>query len=247
MQNISIRLIQRVAVGTMALLLFFALALISHHALGSWLFLGTLAGVIGLALWEYYEMAVTRGYAPSVRIGFWTAVAYLVALFLSLHYHEMSQLYAIVLLSGVLVFFCQNYQQPQEELIANSAITLFGFVYIAVSLGYLLMITYYPFQEISQDGRWWLIYAVVVTKMTDVGAYIFGKWRGKTPLAPQVSPNKSVEGSPGRTRLRPLCRLPDPRLTPHSPTALLRPMPRLWPLPRHHRTNRRSPRIPPQT
>ncbi len=197
MQNISIRLIQRIAVGTMALLLFFALALISHHSLGSWLFLGALASVVGLALWEYYEMAVTRGYAPSVRIGFWTAVAYLIALFFSQHYHEMNQLYALVLLAGVIAFFCQNYQQPQEELIANSAITLFGFVYIAISLGSLLLITYYPFQEVTQDGRWWLIYAVVVTKMTDVGAYIFGKWRGKTPLAPQVSPNKSVEGALG--------------------------------------------------
>lgn len=196
-QNISIRLIQRVAVGTLALFLFSSLALMSHHPFGAWLFLGVLGSAIGLALWEYYEMAVTRGYAPYVRTGFWTSVAYLIALFFSVHYHELEFLYVLVFLVSILAFFFLNYQKPEENLIANSAITFFGFVYVVISLSFLLLVTYYPFQEIEQDGRWWLIYAVLVTKMTDVGAYIFGKWQGKTPLAPQVSPKKSIEGALG--------------------------------------------------
>ncbi len=197
MQNISIRVVQRIVIGTIAMFLFLALALMSHHTLGSWLFLAALASFVGMAIWEYYEMAIARGYAPFVRIGFWMTVAYLVAIFFSLRYHELENLHAVVFLAGVLVFFFQNYQRPQQDLIANSAITLFGFFYIAVSFSYLLCIAYFPFQELAQDGRWWLIYAVVVTKMTDVGAYILGKWRGKIPLAPAISPKKSVEGALG--------------------------------------------------
>ena len=120
------------------------------------------------------------------------------AIFLSLWYDGFYSLYAFVFFfAGVLSFFFQNYQQPQDNLIANAAITLFGFAYIAVSLSSLLFITYFPFQETLQDGRWWMIYVVVVTKTTDIGAYFFGKWRGKTPLAPQISPKKSVEGAIG--------------------------------------------------
>jgi len=188
---------QRTAMGTLALALFLILALISHHPLGGWLFLTILGSTVGLALWEYYEMAILRGYAPYLRTGIWTAVAYLIAIFFSVRYHEMEFFYLLVLLGAVLSFFFQNYQQPQEDVIANSAITLFGFIYIAISFSFLLLISYYPFQNPLQDGRWWLVYAVVVTKMTDVGAYIIGKWSGKTPLAPQISPQKSVEGALG--------------------------------------------------
>ncbi len=193
----SIRMIQRVAVGTLAMFLFLFLALVSHHAVGSWFFLIALASAVGVALREYYEMAVERGYGPYIRTGLWTAMAYLGAIFLSLWYDGFYSLYAFVFFAGVLSFFFQNYQQPQDNLIANAAITLFGFAYIAVSLSSLLFITYFPFQETLQDGRWWMIYVVVVTKMTDIGAYFFGKWRGKTPLAPQISPKKSVEGAIG--------------------------------------------------
>ena len=215
-QKISIGVAQRVAVGTTTMLLFLFLALISHHPIGSWLFLGVLTATVGLALWEYYEMALTRGYSPYMRIGLWASVAYLVSLFLSLYYHELTELHILVFLAAILVFFYQNYRQPQENLIANSAVTLFCFVYITLSLSYLLLVTYFPFEKSSQDGRWWLIYAVVVTKMTDVGGYIVGKWRGKTPLAPQISPKKSVEGAIGGLALAMIAALFIPILHPEG-------------------------------
>jgi phosphatidate cytidylyltransferase len=54
----------------------------------------------------------------------------------------------------------------------------------------------FPFGSI-QDGRWWLIYVLAVTKMTDIGAYFCGKLFGKTKLAAYISPKKTIEGSLG--------------------------------------------------
>jgi phosphatidate cytidylyltransferase len=47
------------------------------------------------------------------------------------------------------------------------------------------------------DGRWWLVYLLVVTKITDIGAYFIGRLWGKRRLAPVLSPKKTIEGAFG--------------------------------------------------
>jgi phosphatidate cytidylyltransferase len=46
-------------------------------------------------------------------------------------------------------------------------------------------------------GRDWLLFAVLVTFATDSGAYFTGRLLGRRPLAPNVSPGKTWEGSAG--------------------------------------------------
>jgi phosphatidate cytidylyltransferase len=45
------------------------------------------------------------------------------------------------------------------------------------------------------DGRWWIAYLLVVTKITDVGAYFAGSLWGRRKLAPAISPKKTIEGA----------------------------------------------------
>lgn len=44
------------------------------------------------------------------------------------------------------------------------------------------------------DGSWVFMYVVGIVVMADVGAYLFGRWLGKSKLAPNVSPGKSWAG-----------------------------------------------------
>jgi phosphatidate cytidylyltransferase len=44
-------------------------------------------------------------------------------------------------------------------------------------------------------GRGWIAYLLVVTKITDIGAYFAGSLWGRRKLAPQISPGKTVEGA----------------------------------------------------
>ena len=46
-------------------------------------------------------------------------------------------------------------------------------------------------------GAWLLLFAVVGPVAADVGGYAFGRLFGRRPLAPAVSPNKTVEGAIG--------------------------------------------------
>jgi phosphatidate cytidylyltransferase len=45
------------------------------------------------------------------------------------------------------------------------------------------------------DGRWWITYLLVVTKITDIGAYFGGNLWGRRKLAPNISPKKTIEGA----------------------------------------------------
>ncbi|MFL1695774.1 phosphatidate cytidylyltransferase [Weissella kandleri] len=44
-----------------------------------------------------------------------------------------------------------------------------------------------------------IFFAMLIVWLTDSGAYMIGRKIGKTPLAPRLSPNKTVEGSVGGT------------------------------------------------
>jgi phosphatidate cytidylyltransferase len=47
----------------------------------------------------------------------------------------------------------------------------------------------------AHEGAKLLLFLVVVVQLSDVLQYVFGKTLGRRPVAPQVSPNKTVEGT----------------------------------------------------
>lgn len=48
-----------------------------------------------------------------------------------------------------------------------------------------------------QVGGWLLLFVILVTKISDIGAYFTGSFFGRHRLAPSVSPAKSIEGAIG--------------------------------------------------
>ena len=57
-------------------------------------------------------------------------------------------------------------------------------------------IVVHPFRS-ADMGAWLMLYAAVCVWATDTFAYIVGKTIGRTPLAPTLSPGKTVEGAIG--------------------------------------------------
>jgi len=66
-----------------------------------------------------------------------------------------------------------------------------GVVYIPVSLSLLIFIKEF------EGGTFWIIWLLLVTFANDTGAFYTGTFFGKKPLSPNISPNKTIEGSLG--------------------------------------------------
>jgi phosphatidate cytidylyltransferase len=77
--------------------------------------------------------------------------------------------------------------------------TVFGLVYVAVLLQYLVrIVTPLRGDEILSDGRLVLcLWVVAVAKFCDVGALLTGLAIGRHPMAPHISPRKTWEGAAG--------------------------------------------------
>ena len=70
--------------------------------------------------------------------------------------------------------------------------TVFGVIYTVVFYGFLVRIQFSP--PGGGDGLVLLLFVVMVTKFSDMGAYGFGVIFGKHKMIPHISPAKSWEG-----------------------------------------------------
>ncbi len=66
-----------------------------------------------------------------------------------------------------------------------------GIVYIPVSLSLLI------FVKELEGGTFWIIWLLIVVFANDTGAFYGGTFFGKKALSPNISPNKTIEGSIG--------------------------------------------------
>lgn len=90
-----------------------------------------------------------------------------------------------------LILFALHFKQ-KDGAIVDLAVSSFGLLYLAIPMGMVVSILY---SGAGEDGRWWVAYLLVVTKITDIGAYFAGSLWGRRKLAPHISPGKTVEGA----------------------------------------------------
>lgn len=95
---------------------------------------------------------------------------------------------AFVMVLLVLKLFSK---QPLQDTVEETANTFFGVLYFALLLSYLI------FLRKDDDGRQLIFMLFLITWFGDTFAYYIGSAVGKHPLAPTISPKKSIEGTIG--------------------------------------------------
>jgi phosphatidate cytidylyltransferase len=73
--------------------------------------------------------------------------------------------------------------------------TLFGLMYVPWLLNFIQKINFFFYPGL--DGRYYLLYFVLVTKFSDSGAYAVGSLIGRHKMIPRISPGKTWEGFGG--------------------------------------------------
>lgn len=101
--------------------------------------------------------------------------------------------------TGFLILFVlglcvrQFLSQTQEQAIQAIGCTLLGLMYVPWLLNFIQKINFYP----GVEGRFYVLYFILVTKFSDLGAYVTGSLIGKHKMIPRISPGKTWEGFGG--------------------------------------------------
>jgi phosphatidate cytidylyltransferase len=98
------------------------------------------------------------------------------------------------LLAGLIVFsLIWALFNTREHPTADWGITVASALYLGFMLGHFVTLRLRP------DGMYWTYYAILMTWVSDTGAYFVGRAIGKRKLWPRISPKKTWEGLAGGT------------------------------------------------
>jgi phosphatidate cytidylyltransferase len=147
-------------------------------------FLAFVLVVAALALWEYLGLADAMG-AKTPRI---VMEVFLAVLFAAIF--RRPDLAAPVLASlSLILFVVCAFRSPVNRVLADTAFSVFGLLYIGLSLATLYLLS-------TQDnGPSLLLFLFLAVWAGDIAALYIGRAFGRRKLAPTLSPNKTWEGS----------------------------------------------------
>ena len=157
-------------------------------------FLGMVGGA---GAWELYRMARHGGVEPLETLGIPLAAALPVFAWLD-HLDMLRSPAAVggvvfVSLLGATIWSRGVGGRPLESV----AVTVFGALYTGGMLAFGYSLRHHRFVVGAAAGTALVMFPVILTWASDIGAYFIGRWLGTTRLMPSISPGKTRAGALG--------------------------------------------------
>lgn len=169
-----------------------------------WMFLVIVGSLTLLGLVEYFRLFHDAGQRRFRRIAYGVALFHVAAQFAPLlgcpvtwpgHIDGAAVAVLFIIIVLARIWRPLEGQQTLHEI----AVTVFGFAYIVLLLGFVAKILQLPLTAAdgSPSAPFYILYLIAVTKFTDMGAYAIGSLIGKHKMVPHVSPGKTWQGFGG--------------------------------------------------
>jgi phosphatidate cytidylyltransferase len=160
-----------------------------------------------LAQREFYQLIEGKGARPLTSAGLGFGAAVIAVAWFSSEYHAM-----LLMTASLLVLMVAQLGKARiEESLASISGTFFGVFYVAWLLSHSVLLRFFfrsaeahsggeslsSIGLVPESGIFLTIYCLAAVVLCDAGAYFAGRSWGRRKLAPEISPNKSVEGALG--------------------------------------------------
>ncbi|HNU75566.1 MAG: Phosphatidate cytidylyltransferase [Deltaproteobacteria bacterium ADurb.BinA179] len=168
--------------GALILLVIFAVPAVLGPA---WAFFIVVLAVIPVCLYEFYRVGLEKDARPLGALGLVGSFLYLYTIYMCSPAESLLTLCgigAVILIAGLYLF------EKGRATARQVSFALSGLIYPLGLLSFWILV------RNGIDGRFWMIFGLLATFLADVGAYYVGKNLGRHPLAPRLSPKKTVEG-----------------------------------------------------
>lgn len=160
-----------------------------------------IAGIALFALREYFKLTKHQGIRIFTLTGMLCAVAYLVASFFILRSDGRDAFGGLemgIFVAFLIIIFIRQMVRPaaEREPLEAIAYTVFGLLYIPWMFNFLTKIIYLAPRapDGATTGQYYVVLVLIITKFSDMGAYVTGSLFGKHPFVPHISPHKTWEG-----------------------------------------------------
>src|SRR6185503_6706901 len=173
-----------------------------HKLVSDTVFLVMMMALAGFGLAEFYGLVEKRGLICFKEWGIFGGLLLMASTFFYLSgllgVHE-APAKANDFETSLLIIFVLGLCVRQFVSTSNTAgllaisTTLFGLMYVAWLLNFIQKINFFP----RANGTYYVLYFILVTKCSDIGAYCVGSLIGKTKMIPRISPGKTWEGFGG--------------------------------------------------
>jgi len=156
-------------------------------------------------LLEFYDLAEKRGLACFRYTGVIGGVLLMLGTFLNVTGHlgtangsparvnDFETSFLILFVLGLCVR--QLMAKDNSTGLTAIAVTLLGLMYVPWLLNFIQKINFFP--GLGGDGKYFVFYFILLTKFSDMGAYVVGSLIGKHKMIPRISPAKTWEGFAG--------------------------------------------------
>ena len=146
------------------------------------------SAILLAALFEFYTLLIQNGQKCMIYAGM--ILGWFIAFSFFINQSQLIPYSIIVLIMG-LFFLKLISKQPLNASVEEISNTLFGVLYISFLLSYVIFI------RKDEAGRQLIFMLVLIIWLGDTLAYYVGTLAGKHPLAPSISPGKTIEGAIG--------------------------------------------------
>lgn len=178
--------------------------LANHKTICDYLFLASMIFLAAAGLAEFYGIVEKRGLPRYRCLGIFGGVLLMVGTFLHVTgklgiYNSPSRandFETFFLILFVLGLCLRQFFPPHNNTgIQAISTTLLGLMYVPWLLNFIQKIKFFP--GIEDNGKFYVLYFILVTKFSDTGAYSIGSLIGRHKMIPRVSPGKTWEGFGG--------------------------------------------------
>ena len=153
---------------------------------GGWVYTAGITLILGCAAWEFINLFKNGGYDPNP----YPILAGTIGITISSYLDKplVTSLFYMITIFIILITNVLNYRHKESTAAFNVTFELAALLFITFLGTYLIKILILP------NGLFWILISILPAGIGDVGAYGAGSLFGKHKLAPNLSPNKTIEG-----------------------------------------------------
>lgn len=164
---------------------------------GGLAFLLLVALLIGLGLWEFYELCEKIGFSPFKILGTAGGVGLAITVYLNnirIGSYLGSNATAFLLFALILIGYLLSFRRKQsfDRVLLDLGMTFLGIAYVPWLWSHLILL-----REFRPGGMQWTFLLIFIIWLMDTGCYGVGLKFGRHKLAARLSPHKTREGSLG--------------------------------------------------